>query len=133
MAITKRRTPAQPVVFSNLAENAFAAGFQAAQTLSAVVQDSEVEAPVDMEAAASALGAFFEANEEVKELERTKRRAKKLIATLKAGVYGTWKLSWKPSARETPDLEAIARIFRENGLGDVPMKQCSDTMEVSKV
>lgn len=86
----------------------------------------------DLFAASEALGAYFEANEDVKELERTKRRAKKLIKTLKAGVYGGWRLNWKPTARETPDLEQIRATYKRLGLGDVPMIPCADSIEVTK-
>lgn len=86
----------------------------------------------DLFAAAEALGAYFEANEQVKALNRDKNRAKKLIRTLKAGVYGGWRLTWKPTARETPDLEAIRATYARLGLGEVPMVPCADSIEVTK-
>jgi hypothetical protein len=125
MTATARRTRA--TVFSD----ALQFGYRA--VVDAVVAPPVAEPEVDVFAAASALAAWHDANEDVKELTRTMRRSRKLIDTLTTGVYGGWILKWKPSTRQTPDLEAIAETYRRLGLGAVPMKDCADSISVEKV
>jgi hypothetical protein len=117
-----------------LFSDAYQAGYRAAvDTSTPVLEPETATAPeTDVFAAAAALGAWFEANEASKVCDRDKRRARKLIDTLAAGVYGGWVLRWKPSVRMTPDLEAIAETYRRLGLGEVPMRQCADSLGVEK-
>jgi hypothetical protein len=117
-----------------LFSDALQAGYRAAASAPTTVREPgpAAELETDVFAAAAALGAWFEANEQSKVCDRDKRRARKLIDTLTAGVYGGWVLRWKPSARMTPDLEAIAETYRRLGLGEVPMRQCADSLGVEK-
>lgn len=114
---------------SAMADDLTLADLIATQEEAVVADETSME---DLFAAAEALGAYFEANEQVKALNRDKNRAKKLIKTLKAGVYGGWRLNWKPTVRETPDLEQIRATYKRLGLGDVPMIPCADSIEVTK-
>src|SRR5690349_14741923 len=108
-----------------LFSDALQAGYKAVATDAAFtpVLEPETEAvpEVDVLVAAAALEAYYTAGEKEKECARDKRRAKKVVATLAGGVYGGWLLRWKPSARETPDLEAIAQTYLRLGLGKIPM------------
>jgi hypothetical protein len=96
-----------------------------------------VEAPapevivVDQAAVEAALGAWYEANEAKKSADKIVRRERKVFDGLPARVYGKWRLLWKPTAREVPDMDAIKAIFEAHGLGEVPMKPCADSPQVT--
>lgn len=90
------------------------------------------EIEVDEVAVAAALGAFFEASERAKSADRDKRKHRKVFEGLPGRIYGAWRLAWKPATRKVPDLDAITAIFEDNGLGEVPMKLVSDSVEVTK-
>lgn len=129
---TLARTSRNMALFSD----ALQAGYQAATdaAFTPVTEPETVADPeVDIFAAAAALEAYYTANEGEKECARDKRRAKKVVAMLAGGVYGGWLLRWKPSTRETPDLEAIAETYRKLGLGKIPMKKCADSPEIERV
>jgi hypothetical protein len=66
--------------------------------------------------------------------DRSKRAAKKILSKLPSdGIYGMWRVYRKPSARMTPDLEAIGQILRTHGIREIPMKPCADSLVVERV
>lgn len=71
--------------------------------------------------------------EQARRADRGKRAAKKVLDKLPAGVYGAWRVSRTPSSRQVADLAEITRIFKENGLGKVPMRACSPSLKVKRV
>jgi hypothetical protein len=73
------------------------------------------------------------ANDNARRADRSKRAAKKILTRLPSGIYSGWKVYRKPSARMTPDLEAIGRILREHGIREIPMKPCADSLVVELV
>jgi hypothetical protein len=129
MTVTARRSRKAVAVFSDAVS--FDAGYKAVTEAVTVTAPDEPE--TDLFAAAAVLGAYYHANEASKELARTMRRSKKTIAVLKAGVYGGWKLAWKPSTRETPDMAAIEETYRRLSLGPVPMKPVANSIEITPV
>lgn len=76
---------------------------------------------------------FERAADQARRADRGKRAAKKVLDKLPAGIYGTWRVFRTPSSRQTPDLAEITRIFKENGLGPVPMKACAPSLKVEAV
>lgn len=86
---------------------------------------------IDQAAVEAALGAYFEASEARRAADRDVRKHKKVFDGLPARVYGKWRLRWKPNARQVPDIDAIKTIFEQHGLGEVPMKPCADSAEVT--
>jgi hypothetical protein len=74
------------------------------------------------------------ASDNARRADRAKRAAKKVLTRLPAdGIYGTWRVYRKPSARTTPDLEAIAKIFKANNLGPIPTRTVADSLVVERV
>ncbi|QFZ73985.1 hypothetical protein GFH48_12675 [Streptomyces fagopyri] len=76
---------------------------------------------------------YERAADQARRADRGKRAAKKVLDKLPAGIYGGWKIFRTPSSRQTPDLAEITRIFKENGLGPVPMKACAPSLKVEAV
>lgn len=94
---------------------------------------TEDELPTEAEIAAAAR-TYSRAVEDARRADRSKRAGKKLLSRLPSGVYnGGWKIYRKPSARMTPDLEAIGRILREHGIREIPMKPCADSLVVERI
>ncbi|MFE9602025.1 hypothetical protein [Streptomyces hokutonensis] len=90
----------------------------------------EIPAVETIEAAARE---YERAADQARRADRGKRAAKKVLDKLPAGIYGTWRVFRTPSSRQTPDLAEITRIFKANGLGPVPMKQCAPSLKVEAV
>jgi hypothetical protein len=88
------------------------------------------EMPADdvIEAAAAD---FDEATELGRRADRGKRKARKLLDRLPAGVYGRATVEWIESNRETPDLTKIRADYARAGLGDVPMRPCASSLKVT--
>lgn len=63
--------------------------------------------------------------------DRGKRKAKKLLGRLPAGLYGRWLVEQVPSSRQTPDLEAIRATYARLDLGEVPMRTCAPSLRVT--
>ncbi|MER5467185.1 hypothetical protein [Streptomyces sp. NPDC002685] len=76
---------------------------------------------------------YERATDQARRADRGKRAAKKILDRLPAGIYGTWRVFRTPSSRQTPDLAEITRIFKANGLGPVPMKDCAPSLKVERV
>ncbi|MFE5139244.1 hypothetical protein ACFRDV_16475 [Streptomyces fagopyri] len=76
---------------------------------------------------------YERAADQARRADRGKRAAKKVLDKLPAGIYGGWKVFRTPSSRQTPDLAEITRIFKANGLGPVPMKDCAPSLKVERV
>jgi hypothetical protein len=132
MALTGHRA-ISGALFSDtdeLGSSAYRAGYQAV-TQAAPAKTTLSDPEVDLFAATAALKAYYEAGAVIREADRDKRRAKKAIEALKAGIYGGWLLRWKPSTRQVVDLEAVTETYRRLGLGPVPMRNCADSLDVS--
>ncbi|MFD9651776.1 hypothetical protein [Streptomyces mirabilis] len=76
---------------------------------------------------------YERAADQARRADRGKRAAKKVLDKLPSGIYGGWRVFRTPSSRQTPDLAEITRIFKENGLGPVPMKSCAPSLKVELV
>lgn len=90
----------------------------------------EMPALVDIEAAAQE---FWRAADQARAAERTKRRTKKILDRLTTGTYGGWTVERTESSRSTVDLDAVRKIFREHGLGPVPMKASAPSLRINRV
>lgn len=90
------------------------------------------EMPAEADIAA-AFAEFSRAADAVRAGERTKRRTRKLLDRLQSGRYAGWELERVESSRQVADLDAIKRIFRQNGLGELPMKSASPSLKVRRV
>ncbi|MFF8954076.1 hypothetical protein ACF09I_35565 [Streptomyces sp. NPDC014940] len=81
---------------------------------------------------AAAAANFHRAADQGRAADRAKRAARKLLDRLPAGRYGAWEVERVASNRQTADLDAIRRIFREHGLGEVPMKTAAPSLKVTR-
>ncbi|MDX2704062.1 hypothetical protein PV350_14500 [Streptomyces sp. PA03-6a] len=95
-----------------------------------VYTPAELPAIEDIEAAAVA---YSVAADQARAGDRGKRAARKILDRLPAGLYGSWLVSRTPSSRQTADLDAIRAIFKEHGLGPVPMKSSAPSLRVERV
>ncbi|WP_269858164.1 hypothetical protein [Streptomyces sp. RPT161] len=84
----------------------------------------------EIEAAAAQ---FARAADSARAADRAKRKSKKILDRLPAGIYGRWTVTREPSNRMTADLDAIRAIFKEHDLGDVPMKPGAPSLRVTRV
>lgn len=75
---------------------------------------------------------YERAGELARRADRGKRAAKKILDRLPTGLYGAWLVERVPNAREVADLEQIRAIFKEHGLGQVPMKACAPSLKVTR-
>lgn len=91
---------------------------------------ADMPALEDIEAAARELD---RAADQARRADRGKRAAKKILDRLPAGQYGQWMVERIASNRQTADLQQIARIFKQHGLGPVPMKQSAPSLKVKQV
>lgn len=76
---------------------------------------------------------YARAADQARAADRAKRAARKILDRLPAGRYGAWCVERVPNAREVGDLEAIRKIFKANGLGEVPMKPCAPSLKLTRV
>lgn len=83
----------------------------------------------DIEAAAAE---YNRAADQGRRADRGKRAAKKILDRLPAGQYGGWLVERIASNRQTADLQEIARIFKQHGLGPVPMKSAAPSLKVKQ-
>lgn len=107
---TRAKTP--QAIFSS---PEFQAGYQAAQSVSSILAESETASDADVVVEA-ALRSYHEANEAVKPLNRQKAKARKILDGLSAGVYGSFRLILTPNSdREELDMERIIAVFAAMG------------------
>ncbi|MFD7982146.1 hypothetical protein ACFV4M_02035 [Kitasatospora indigofera] len=90
----------------------------------------EMPAVADIEAAART---FNDAADQARRADRGKRAARKILDRLPVGTYGGWTVDRTPSSRQTADLDAIRKIFKQHGLGPVPMKSSAPSLKVARV
>lgn len=88
----------------------------------------EMPAVEDIETAADA---YTTACDEARSADRGKRKARKLLDLLPAGVYGRFTVERTPSSRTTVDLDSVRATYARLGLGPVPMKACSPSLRVT--
>ncbi|MFE9880453.1 hypothetical protein [Streptomyces sp. NPDC005784] len=87
----------------------------------------------EVEAIETAAAEFAAAADQARTADRAKRKTRKLLDRLPAGLYGGWLVSRTPSSRQTADLEAIRATYERLGLGPVPMKQSAPSLKVERV
>ncbi|MGW3813454.1 hypothetical protein [Streptomyces sp. NPDC005046] len=87
----------------------------------------------EVEAIETAAAEYAAAADQARTADRTKRKTRKLLDRLPAGLYGGWLVSRTPSSRQTADLDAIRATYQRLGLGDVPMKQSAPSLKVERV
>ncbi|MCG6496647.1 hypothetical protein [Kitasatospora sp. A2-31] len=80
---------------------------------------------------AEAAADYHAAADQARAADRGKRRSRKLLDRLPAGMYGSWNVERVPSSRQTPDLEEIRATYKALGLGPVPMKPCAPSLRVT--
>ncbi|MEX5712755.1 hypothetical protein AB1484_31960 [Parafrankia sp. FMc6] len=85
--------------------------------------------PVETITAAAA--EYAAAADQARAADRDKRRARKLLDLIPAGTYGRALVERIPSAKTTPDLDAIRAAYARAGLGEVPMKPVAPTLRVT--
>ncbi|MET8134687.1 hypothetical protein ABZV24_22490 [Streptomyces sp. NPDC005251] len=76
---------------------------------------------------------YAAAADQARTADRAKRKTRKLLDRLPAGLYGGWLVSRTPSSRQTADLDAIRATYERLGLGPVPMKQSAPSLKVERV
>ncbi|MBL7487338.1 hypothetical protein I6A60_00390 [Frankia sp. AgB1.9] len=75
--------------------------------------------------------AFDLAGEQARSADRTKRKSRKILDRMPAGVFGRAVVTWEESARETPDLVKIAAILAEHGIDEIPMRKVAPSLKVA--
>ncbi|MFJ3094617.1 hypothetical protein [Streptomyces hydrogenans] len=90
----------------------------------------EMPTPEAIEAAAVA---YVEAADLARAADRSKRKAKKVVGRLPAGVYGGFLVERVRTSRQTPDLDAIRAAYAAHGLGPVPMRDCAPSLRITEV
>lgn len=108
---------------------------QALETIEApdpagLYEADEMPELADIETAAAD---YDKAADQARTADRAKRKSRKLLDRLPAGTYGGWLVRRVASNRQTVDLEAVRRIFKEHGLGDVPMRDNAPSLRVERV
>ncbi|WP_138895806.1 hypothetical protein [Streptomyces chryseus] len=89
----------------------------------------EMPAAEVIEAAAAG---YAEAADAGRAADRAKRKTRKTLDRLPAGLYGgRWLVERVASSRQTPDLESIRATYQRLGLGDVPMRTCAASLRVT--
>lgn len=87
----------------------------------------------EVEAIETAAAEFAAAADQARTADRAKRKTRKVLDRLPAGLYGGWLVSRTPSSRQTADLDAIRATYERLGLGPVPMKQSAPSLKVERV
>ncbi|MEV5792647.1 hypothetical protein [Streptomyces sp. NPDC052192] len=87
----------------------------------------------DVETIETAAADFAAAADQYRAADRAKRKTRKVLDRLPAGLYGGWLVSRTPSSRQTADLDAIRATYQRLGLGDVPMKTSAPSLKVERV
>ncbi|MEX5631200.1 hypothetical protein [Parafrankia sp. FMc2] len=103
------------------------AGEQTTPAGPALLAAAELPSVETIEAAAAE---YADAAEQARQGDRGKRRARKLLDLLPAGTYGRATVERITSARQTPDMDEITRVFAELGR-DVPMRPVADSLRVT--
>jgi hypothetical protein len=85
----------------------------------------------DVETIETTAADYLAACDQARAADRGKRKARKLLDRLPAGVYGRITVERTPSSRTTVDLEAVRATYDRLGLGPVPMKRCAPTLKVT--
>jgi len=80
---------------------------------------------------ARAAARYAAAAELARRADRDKRAARKTLDAAGAGVYDGWDVAYVPSARQVPDMEAVARLLAAHG-HDVPMKAVAPILRVAR-
>lgn len=75
---------------------------------------------------------FNRAADQARAADRGKRAARKILDRLPIGTYGGWRIEREPSGRQTADLDAIKKLFKAHGLGEIPMKASAPSLKVVK-
>ncbi|MFE9793560.1 hypothetical protein ACFYRL_17680 [Streptomyces goshikiensis] len=88
----------------------------------------EMPAAEVIEAAAAG---YAEAADAGRAADRMKRKTRKTLDRLPAGLYGRWMVERVESSRQTPDLEAIRATYKRLNLGEVPMRTCAASLRVT--
>ena len=94
----------------------------------------DVYSPAEMppvEVIEAAAADYATAADMARAADRSKRKAKKTLTRLPAGLYGRWLVEQVPSSRQTPDLDAIRATYTRLGLGEVPMRTCAPSLRVT--
>jgi len=89
----------------------------------------EMPAVEEIETAAAA---YTTACDEARSADRGKRKQRKLLDRLPAGVYGRFTVERTPSSRTTVDLDSVRATYARLGLGPVPMRTCSPSLRVTE-
>ncbi|WP_406380794.1 hypothetical protein [Streptomyces sp. NBC_01618] len=95
-----------------------------------VFTDEEMPAPEAIEEAAAEYAA---AADQARAADRAKRKAKKLLGRLPAGIYGRWQVERVQSSRTTADLDSIRATYARLGLGPVPMRPCAPSLRITEL
>lgn len=90
----------------------------------------EMPSPEVIEATAADYSA---AADSARAADRSKRKARKMLDRLPAGLYGTWLVERVESSRQTADLEAIRATYQAHGLGEVPMRSVAPSLRITSI
>lgn len=103
---------------------------QVKQTLEAIERDVNERRVETVEEAALLL---MDSKELARIGDRGQRRAKKVLKGYDPGQYGEVEMWLEAANREYPDMDKIAEIFNEHGLGPIPMKPAQASIHVKFV
>ncbi|MEW1604979.1 hypothetical protein [Streptomyces sp. NPDC093808] len=86
----------------------------------------------DVETIETTAADYLAACDEARAADRGKRKSRKLLDRLPAGIYGRFTVERTPSSRTTVDLEAVRATYARLGLGPVPMKRCAPSLRITE-
>ncbi|MFE7620944.1 hypothetical protein [Streptomyces sp. NPDC057496] len=95
-----------------------------------VFTNEEMPTPEEIEEAAAEYAA---AADQARAADRAKRKSKKVLGRLPAGLYGRWEVERVQSSRVIADLDLIRATYDRLGLGPVPMRPVAPSLRVTEL
>lgn len=128
-ALVQAQQPEQPPVVETPAPAADPAATVEPDPQGLLSEDELPETAV-IEAAAAEYAAAADMG---RAADRRKRKARKLIDRVPAGVFGRFAIERIKSSRMTVDVEAVRATYARLGLGEVPMRPTAPTLRVTEL
>lgn len=128
--LPKHRAPAKPVTFVRPAVFAEVAPVEAKTPAPLAVEDIKGQVP-QVAVIEKAARDYDQARLDLNTATRRKNKAAKTLAETPDGTYGLVTVERFASTRQVPDLDAIKALLAEHGLGDMPMKTCAASLQLT--
>ncbi|MFK0064206.1 hypothetical protein ACIQTN_33910 [Streptomyces werraensis] len=86
----------------------------------------------DVETIETTAADYLAACDQARAADRGKRKTRKMLDRLPAGVYGRFTVERTPSSRTTVDLDEVRATYARLGLGPVPMRRCAPSLRITE-